>query len=161
MEYDLLLKGGVVIDPSQGIHSHKDVAFKDGRVIEIEDALETNRAAVIVECTGQMIAPGLVDLHIHGFWGCSHYGLEPDPHLISKGVTTALDAGSSGADTFPGFRKYVIETSDTRLFAFLHISSQGMLTREIGELKYADYANVDNGLDDVRDLLQGVGEDPD
>jgi len=159
MKYDLLLQGGTMIDPAQGIHAVKDVAFKDGKVAEIGDALENERADEVVECTDRIVAPGLVDLHVHGFWGCSHYGIEPDQHFISKGVTTALDAGSSGADTFPGFRKYVIENCDTRLFAFLHISSQGMLSREIGELKYPEYADVDkavNTIEQNRDIILGV-----
>jgi dihydroorotase len=159
MKYDLLLKGGTLIDPGQGIHSVKDVAFKDGKVAEIGTDLDGRQSHEVLDCTSLIVAPGLVDLHVHGFWGCSHYGIEPDPHFISKGVTTALDVGSAGADTFPGFRKYVIEKSDTRLFALLHISSQGMLCPEIGELKYIEYANVDKAVKTIernRDIILGV-----
>ena len=159
MEYDLLLKGGTLIDPSQGIHAFKDVAFKDEKVTAIGDNLDAVKADRVVDCTGLIVAPGLVDLHVHGFWGCSHYGIEPDPYCISKGVTTALDAGSAGADTFSGFRKYVMEKCDTRLFAFLNISSTGMLSHDIGELKHTEYADIDKAvrmIEQNRDLIRGV-----
>jgi len=76
------------------------------------------------------------------FWGVSHYGIEPDPHCLATGVTTAVDAGSAGADTFPGFRKYVIDVSATRLFAYLNISSPGMVCPEVAELQDMRHANV-------------------
>jgi dihydroorotase len=110
-----------------------DVAFSAGRVAAVGADLPRREAAEVVDCTNRIVAPGMIDLHVHVFWGVSHYGIEPDPHCVAKGVTTAVDAGSAGADTFPGFRKYVIEVTATRLFAQLNISSQGMLTREIGE----------------------------
>ena len=75
-----------------------------------------------------VVAPGLIDLHVHVYWGVSHFGVEPDPTCIARGVTTVVDAGSAGADTFPGFRKFIIDVSDTRILAQLNISSQGMLT---------------------------------
>ena len=59
--------------------------------------------------------PGLIDLHVHVFYGVSHFGIEPDPTCLARGATTVVDAGSAGADTFPGFRKYVIDVSDTRI----------------------------------------------
>src|ERR1700730_4723313 len=101
----------------------------------------------------------MVDLHVHVFWGVSHDGIEADPTCVAKGVTTAVDAGSAGADTFPGFRKYVIDVSATRLFAQLNISSQGMLTREIGELHEIKYANVQKAIamiEQHRDVILGV-----
>src|SRR5262249_1314729 len=77
-------------------------------------------------------------------------------HCIAKGVTTAVDAGSAGADTFPGFRKYVIDASATRLFAQLNISSQGMLTREIGELDDLRYASVPKALATIEHHRDGI-----
>ncbi|MFZ1756720.1 MAG: amidohydrolase/deacetylase family metallohydrolase [Caldilineaceae bacterium] len=157
--YDLLLSGGTLLDPAQAIHAHRDVAFAGGRVAAVAEKIDPTAARQVVECAGLIVAPGLIDLHVHVFPGVSHYGIEPDPHCIAKGVTTAMDAGSAGADTFPGFRKYVIEASDTRLFAALNISSQGMLNTEIGELQDIRFANVPRALQTIeanRDRILGV-----
>jgi dihydroorotase len=159
MSYDLLLKGGTLIDPAQGVHAAKDVAFADGKVAAVGDDLPRAEAKEVVDCAGRIVAPGMIDLHVHVFYGVSHFGIEPDPHCIAQGVTTAVDAGSAGADTFPGFRKYVIEVSATRLFAQLNISSQGMLTREIGELDDVRYASVPKAVEMIekhRDVILGV-----
>lgn len=159
MTYDLLLKGGTLIDPAEAIHSVKDIGFKEGIVTDIGDNLSDQEAAEVLDCTEQFVSPGWIDFHVHVFWGCSHYGIEPDPYCIAKGVTTAVDAGSAGADTFDGFRKYVIEKSDTRLFAFLHISSQGLLSKGIGELEHMEYANVSKAVEMIQkypDLMLGV-----
>lgn len=159
MRYDLLLRGGTLIDPMQRIHATKDVAFADGEVAAIGDDLPRGEAKDVVDCAGRIVTPGMIDLHVHVFYGVSHFGIEPDPHCIAKGVTTAVDAGSAGADTFPGFRKYVIEVSATRLFAQLNVSSQGMLTREIGELDDIRYASVPQAVEMIernRDVILGV-----
>lgn len=158
MKYDLLLKGGTLLDPAQGIHAERDVAFADGRVVAVGD-LPRAEAAEAVDCTGRIVAPGMIDLHVHVFWGVSHYGIPPDPHCLATGVTTAVDAGSAGADTFPGFRKYVIDVSATRLFAQLNISSQGMISQEVGELDDIKWASVPKALATIerhRDIILGV-----
>jgi dihydroorotase len=157
--YDLLLAGGTLLDPAQGVRTATNVAFAGGRVAAVGPHLSPGDAAETVECAGRIVAPGMIDLHVHVFWGVSHYGIEPDPNCVAKGVTTAVDAGSAGADTFPGFRKYVIDVSATRLFALLNISSQGMLSREIGELDNLRYADVPKAIamiEQHRDVILGV-----
>ena len=157
--YDLLLHGGTLLDPAQEIHARRDVAFVGGKVAAVAERIDLASAREVVDCAGYIVAPGLIDLHVHVFPGVSHYGIEPDAHCIAKGVTTAVDAGSAGADTFPGFRKYVIEASATRLFAALNISSQGMLNAEIGELHDIRFANVPRALQTIeanRDRILGV-----
>ena len=157
--YDLLLAGGTLVDPAQGARAATNVAFAAGNVAAVGPHLSAADAKDTVDCSGRIVAPGMIDLHVHVFWGVSHYGIEPDPHCVAKGVTTAVDAGSAGADTFPGFRKYVIDVSATRLFAQLNISSQGMLTREIGELDDLRYASVPKAIAMIerhRDVILGV-----
>jgi dihydroorotase len=159
MRFELLLRGGTLVDPAQGIHATRDVAFAGGKVAAVGPDLPRADAGEVVDCSGRIVAPGMIDLHVHVFWGVSHYGIQPDPHCIAKGVTTAVDAGSAGAQTFPGFRKYVIDVSATRLFAQLNISSQGMLTREIGELDNIHHASVERAIATVaehRDVILGV-----
>jgi dihydroorotase len=157
--YDLLLAGGTLLDPAQAVRAATNVAFAGGRVAALGAHLSGADATETIDCAGRIVAPGMIDLHVHVFWGGSHYGIEPDPNCVAKGVTTAVDAGSAGADTFPGFRKYVIDVSATRLFARLNISSQGMLTREIGELDDLRYANVPKAIamiEQHRDVILGV-----
>ena len=159
MNYDLIIKNGTVIDPAQGIHARKDVAFANGRVSAISSDIPTSDAREVLDAEGCFVTPGLIDLHVHVFYGVSHFGIEPDPTCLARGATTVVDAGSAGADTFPGFRKYVIDVSDTRILAQLNISSQGMLTQEIGELENPDYADVGKAcrmIEQHRDLILGV-----
>ena len=159
MNYDLIIKSGTVIDPAQGIHAQKDVAFANGRVSAISDDIPTSEAREVLDAEGCFVTPGLIDLHVHVFYGVSHFGIEPDPTCLARGATTVVDAGSAGADTFPGFRKYVIDVSDTRILAQLNISSQGMLTQEIGELENPDFADVGKAcqmIEQHRDIILGV-----
>ena len=159
MKYDLLIKGGTLIDPAEGIHAEKDVAFADGLVAEIGDNLLEREARNVLDARGRLVTPGLIDLHVHVFPGVSHFGIEPDRTCLARGATTVVDAGSAGADTFPGFRKFVIDVSATRILAQLNISSQGMLTQEIGEFEIPEYANVDKAckmIERHRDVILGV-----
>ncbi len=159
MNYDLIIKNGTVIDPAQVIHARKDVAFANGRVSAVSDEIPTSDAREVLDAEGCFVTPGLIDLHVHVFYGVSHFGIEPDPTCLARGATTVVDAGSAGADTFPGFRKYVIDVSDTRILAQLNISSQGMLTQEIGELENPDYADVGKAcqmIEQHRDIILGV-----
>ncbi len=157
--YDLLIRGGRLIDPARGIHAVRDVAFAGGLVAAVGENLPTAEAARVIEATGRLVTPGLIDLHVHVFEGVSHYGIAPDPTCLAKGATTVVDAGSAGADTFPGFRKYVIETSATRIFAQLNISSMGMIAERIGELDDLKWASVPRALETIekhRDVILGV-----
>ena len=159
MIYDLLVKGGTLVDPALKLHAKKDVAFTDGVVSAVDDDLSKTEAREVLDASGRIVTPGMIDLHVHVFYGVSHFGIEPDPTCLAKGATTVVDAGSAGADTFPGFRKYVIEVSGTRILAQLNISSQGMLTVEIGEFEIPEYANVDKAcqmIEKHRDVILGV-----
>jgi dihydroorotase len=159
MTYDLLIKGGTLVDPAQQLHARKDVAFAGGVVAALGDDLPKAEARDVLDASGRILTPGMIDLHVHVFPGVSHFGIEPDPTCLAHGATTVVDAGSAGADTFPGFRKYVIDVSETRIFAQLNISSQGMLTREIGEFTIPEYADVGKAcamIEQHRDVILGV-----
>ena len=131
--FDLILKGGRVLDPSQSLDAANDVAVSDGKVAVIAPDLNSAEAKQTVDVRGYLVTPGLIDLHVHGFQGVSHAGIPLDPYCIGRGVTTAVDAGTSGADSFSGFRRYVIDTSSTRVLAFLNISRVGLIS-PVGEL---------------------------
>jgi len=140
MKYDLLVKGGFLIDPAQGIEGYRDLALLGGKVALIHEDIDPKSAREVVDASGKIVTPGLIDLHVHVYWGATPWGVDADLTCLAEGVTTAVDAGSSGSLTFSGFRRYIIDASNTRLFAFLHISSIG-LTPRIGEL--LDLRNLD------------------
>ncbi len=155
----LLIKNGLLIDPRQGTHEVKDVSILDGRVAAVGLNLQPAPGQEVVEAPGLLVTPGLVDLHVHVYWGVSHYGIDADAHCLAKGVTTAVDAGSAGAQTWPGFRRYVIEVSETRLLAFLNISASGMLSEAVGELedlRLLDKAAAVQVAEANRDVILGI-----
>ena len=159
MKYDLLIKGGTLVDPAENLSGVRDVGFKAGRVAVVGECLDREDAREVIDASGCVVTPGLIDLHVHVFAGVSHYGIEPDPTCLARGATTVVDAGSAGADTFAGFRKYVIDVSETRILAQMNISSQGMLTEEIGEFEIPEYADVDKAcrmIERHRDVVLGV-----
>ena len=159
MVYDLLIKGGTVVDPSQGLNALRDVALSAGKVAGLEGEISGSEAHEVVDASGLIVVPGLLDLHVHVFWGVSHFGLDADSTSLARGVTTAVDAGSSGASTFPAFRRYVLEQADTRLYALLNISAMGMIAQEFGELEDLRWADVEKAVATSRgnrDFIVGI-----
>ena len=163
---DLALVGGRVLDPGRGIDGLLNIAVTAGRFSAISEAAGSahavegaGSAAETIDASGLVLVPGLVDLHTHLYQGVSHYGIDPDANCLRRGVTTAVDAGSAGAQTFPGFRRYVIEPAYTRIFAFLHVAVQGMITSLVGELEDLRWASPDQAVARARehpDLIVGV-----
>ena len=133
--YDLLISGGTVVDPAQGLNHPRDVAIAGGRVRAVAERIDPAQAEHVLDASGLLVTPGLVDVHVHVYDGVSHYGVDADTYVLPSGVTTAIDAGSAGADTFEGLRRYVIEVSETRLKACLNISTTGMVSPVVGELE--------------------------
>jgi dihydroorotase len=153
---DLAITGGRVVDPGRGVDGSLGIAVTGGRLTGLGDA---GPAAETIDVTGLMLVPGLVDLHTHLYEGVSHYGIDPDANCLRRGVTTAVDAGSAGAQTFPGFRRYVIERAQTRVLAFLHVAVQGMITSLTGELEDLRWASPVQAIARARehpDVIVGV-----
>jgi dihydroorotase len=124
---DLLIKGGTVIDPGQRLHALLDVAVKDGKILEISSGIPGERATQVVSATGKVVTPGLVDVHVHCFDGVGAVAINADRYCLGRGVTTAVDAGSAGYPAIAGFRKYIINTSSTRIRALVDIGALGTL----------------------------------
>jgi dihydroorotase len=96
--YTVLVKGGRVVDPSQDLDSLRDVAMSETKIAAVEPDIPSGQAARVVDASGKIVRPGLIDLHTHVFPYVGPYGIEPDPYCVSRGVTTVLDAGTSGAE---------------------------------------------------------------
>ena len=157
--YDLLLKGGITIDPSQNLHRQQDVAVCKGKIEAVENDISADQAREVLDVSGYFVAPGFIDLHVHVYPGVSHYGIECDPYNLANGVTTLAEAGSAGADTFEGLRRYVVDSSRTRIYTFLNISSIGMISPNVGELEDLRFADVEKAIrtcDRNRDIMRGI-----
>ncbi len=132
-DFDLLLKGGHVIDPKNQINARRDVAIKDGRIAEVAADIPASRALKVVDVAGLYVTPGLVDIHVHVYAGtgmrnayCGDLSVYPDGHTFRSGVTTVVDAGSAGWRNFPDFKDRVIDRARTRVLAMLNIVGRGM-----------------------------------
>src|ERR1700751_1280250 len=122
---DLILKGGRVIDPASGRDGIGDIAFRDGKVIEIGNDLP-GAGAKVVDVHGLLVVPGLIDLHTHVYWGGTSLGVDATELAPRSGTTTFVDAGSAGPGNFPGFRRHVIEPSPLRILPYLNVSFPGI-----------------------------------
>jgi dihydroorotase len=155
----VLIRGGTIVDPGQGLHGRRDLRLAGDRVVELGDGLTPGPDEQVVDARDRLVLPGLVDLHVHVFWGASHYGIEPDPHCLGTGTTTVVDAGSAGAHTFAAFRRYVIDVSETRIIPFLNIGATGMVSPDVGELeelRHIDRAAALRTIEAHRDLIRGI-----
>ncbi len=124
--YDLILKGGRVIDPSQNLDGIADVAFADGKVAAVGKDLKGSAGTEVRDVKGSIVSPGLIDMHTHVYWGGTSLGIDAEEFCRMSGVTTAIDTGSAGPGNFAGFRKHVIEPSAVRILAYLHVSFAGI-----------------------------------
>ena len=159
MTYDLVIHGGIVIDPGGGIGGRLDVGLRDGRIAAVEPHLSLTDAVDEVDAADLLVVPGLVDLHVHVYWGVADLSIMPGPNDLQRGVTTMVDAGSAGANTFPGFRRFIIEPFAGSILAFLNISAMGQIDPDLGELHDLRYALVDRAVEVARqhpDLIVGL-----
>lgn len=132
--YAILIKGGRVIDPKNNIDGIMDIGVNDGKIVEVAKNIDGKQAIQVVDARGLLVTPGLIDIHSHNFWGTEpdhqyengNLALPPDGFTFRNGVTTVVDAGSSGWRTFPTFKAQTIDESKTRVLAFLNIVGEGM-----------------------------------
>ncbi len=139
-QYDLVLKGGHVIDPKNGIDARMDVAILDGKIAAVAANIPAAGAHKVADVTGLYVTPGVIDIHVHAYTGTGNKNLTgdkslyPDPLSFRAGVTTEVDAGSSGWRNFPDFLDRVISRSKTRLLAFVNIVGSGMTGQENADI---------------------------
>ena len=155
--YDLLIKGGTVIDPDLGIHGVNDVAVEDGKIARIAQSISIDEASRVVEVTGKLVTPGLIDLHTHVYDGVNGNGVQADVGGVRAGVTTMVDAGSSGCDTFGGFPRHIIPNNSTEVIPFLHICRTGLATTpDIFSPSSIDLDRTIEVVEQNRDIIRGI-----
>ena len=153
----LLLRGGRVIDPSQGIDAKMDVAVEDGVISQVSSSIRPGAETRIIDVDGKLVVPGLIDLHTHVYHGVNQTAIDPDLAGVYAGVTTVVDAGSAGCYTFGGFPRHVVPNAKTRVVCMLHISRAGLNFQP--EISGPDDIDVDETVNVIKSnkpLIQGV-----
>lgn len=163
MTHDLILTGGHVIDPSQNIDRVTEVAFSGGKVSAVGDALPRDASTDVRDVAGKIVTPGLIDMHTHVYWGGTSLGIDAEEFCRTSGVTTSIDTGSAGPGNFPGFRKHVIEPSQVRILAYLHVShagiwgfGQNVMVGESEDIRLMDPRAAAEVADANRDVIVGI-----
>ena len=155
--YDLLIKGGTVIDPAQGINGLNDVAVTDGKIAQVAPDIAAEEATQVVEVRGKIVTPGLIDLHTHVYAGVNGNGVQADTGGVRAGVTTMVDAGSSGCDTFGGFPQHIIPNNSTEIIPFLHICRTGLATTpDIFSPASIDLDKTIQTVEESRGVIRGI-----
>lgn len=158
---DLIVTGGVVIDPGSARHEPAEVGIRDGLIAAVGSDLPRGPETKIIEAGGRYLTPGLIDLHTHLFSGISQLGVDADATCLPAGVTTAVDAGTTGEIAFAAFAERWIRPATTRILAFVNISSIGLMLDdglEIGEtaLRYVDVDRIVEVIEANRDVCLGI-----
>lgn len=158
-KFDLLIKGGDVLDPSQGLRGKRDIGIRFGLVAEVANDIPIERAERVLNATGKLVTPGLIDLHAHTFPYGSAIGIPADELAPFQGTTTVVSAGDAGANNFAAMRRYVIPQTRTRTYAFMHIAINGLSGFPVPELFNIDYAQVDaaaRAIAENADVVLGI-----
>jgi len=142
-KFDLLIKGGEVLDPSQNLRGMRDIGIRNGVVEAVQPDIPAERALKVLSATGRLVTPGLVDLHAHTFPYGSAIGIPADELVPYQGTTTAVSAGDAGANNFAAYRRFIVGSTRTRLYAFVHIANIGLTGFPIGELFNIDFAQIE------------------
>jgi len=142
-KFDLVIKGGDVLDPSQNLRGRRDIGIRFGLVEAIENDIPVAKAERVIDAAGNLVTPGLVDLHSHVYPYGSAIGIPADELVPHQCTTTCVSAGDAGANNFAAFRRHIVAQTRTRLYAFVHIANVGLTPFPVAELYNIDFAQVD------------------
>ena len=159
MAYDLEIRNGTIIDPSQGLSRTGTLAVEDGRIAGILESDSETEPKTTIDAGGCLVVPGLIDMHTHIYWGANLLSIMADDHMAGTGTTTWVDAGTSGGANFAGFRRFIIEPSMARIVSFLNISYPGLVSAEAVCHKDVEFMDVDLVVETVeanRDVIRGI-----
>jgi len=158
-QYDILIRGGEVIDPSQELRGVRDIAVRVGRIAAVAEALPDAQAQRIIDARGLYVVPGLIDLHVHVYRDHTPWGLDADSLCAAGGVTTMLDTGSAGSLNFDGFRRDIVDRADTQVLGLVNLGCAGLVASNFGELldrRHADLAGTIAAIRRHPDVAVGV-----
>src|ERR1700754_2655239 len=158
-KFDLVIKGGDVLDPSQSLRGQRDIGIRWGAIEAIENDIPAARALKTIDATGKLVTPGLIDLHSHVYPYGSAIGIPADELAQFQCTTTLVSAGDAGANNLAALRRYIVAQSRARIYAFVHIANNGLSGFPVAELYNIDYAQVEAcalALAENPDFLLGV-----
>src|ERR1700744_2553063 len=158
-KYDLVIRGGEVLDPSQSLRAKRDVGIRWGVVETLQESIPAERASKTIDATGKLVTPGLVDLHCHVYPYGSEIGISADETGRFQGTTTVVSGGDAGVNNLAALRRFIVAQTRARMYAFLHIANNGLSAFPVAELYNIDNAQVDAcamGLAENQDFLIGV-----
>jgi dihydroorotase len=142
-KFDLVVKGGDVLDPSQSLRGKRDIGIRFGAIEAVEADIPAARANRVLDASGKLVTPGLIDLHSHVYPYGSAIGIPADELVPHQCTTTCVSAGDAGANNFAAFRRHIVAQTRTRLYAFVHIANVGLSPFPVAELYNIDFAIVD------------------
>jgi len=158
-KFDLLIKGGDVIDPSQSLRGRRDIGIRWGAIEAIEPDIAAERALRTIDAGGRLVMPGLVDLHCHVYPYGSAIGIPPDELVQFQATSTVVSAGDAGVNNLAALRRFIVAQSRARIYAFVHIANNGLSAFPVAELYNIDNAQVEAcamALAENPDFLLGV-----
>jgi dihydroorotase len=158
-KFDLVIKGGEVLDPSQKLRGRRDIGIRFGVVEAVEADIPAERALRVLDARGRLVTPGLIDLHAHVFPYGSAIGIPADELVPYQATATVVSAGDAGANNFAVFRRHITAQTRTRMYAFVHIANIGLAGFPVPELfniGYADVATAARGVAENADMVLGI-----
>ena len=159
--YDLLVKGGKLIDPAQGINDYRDIGISQGKIEAIASNIEVSEAKKVIDAKNRIVTPGLIDIHTHVADGIIRQALPPDDFGVRAGVTAVCDGGSTGYANFDGFKRYVLPRAKTDVFFFLHMCPHGLALSPNCQYEIRDWVDIDPDamikvIEENRDRAKGI-----
>ena len=160
--YDLIIQGGRVVSPADGLDTCTDIGIKDGRIAAIGSLAGKAYDAPpnVVDARGKVVTAGFIDFHVHGFAYFTDYGTYPDDVGVKSGVTTVVDQGSAGYLTFPAFKKFMVDESRTQVFSFLNIGAVGTIKGSMLPALHSpatvDVAQVVHTVEQYPEIIRGI-----
>ena len=158
-KFDLLLRNADVLDPSQGLRGKRDIGMRYGLIEAMEPSIAPERANRVMDASGKLVTPGLIDLHAHTYPFGSAIGIPADELVAHQCTTTVVSAGDGGANNIAAWRRFVVPGGRTRQFAFVRIAVAGLAGFPVPELYNIDYAQVDataRAVAENADIVLGV-----
>jgi dihydroorotase len=158
-KFDLVIKNGDVLDPSQSLRGKRDIGIRYGVIEALEADIPAARAVRVLDAGGKLTTPGLIDLHSHVYPYGSALGIPADELVQHQCTTTCVSAGDAGANNFAAFRRHIVAQTRTRLYAFVHVANMGLTPFPVAELFNIDFADVDAAAKAVgsnADIVLGI-----